>query len=59
MLEAEYEKEREKIEGKEDEVQAYVEESINGDATAIKEIVAGKFTPGQISNTIAKLQIRT
>lgn len=45
------------IEGKEDEVQAYVEESINGDATAIKEIVAGKFTPGQISNTIAKLQL--
>ena len=44
-------------EGKEDEVQAYVEESINGDATAIKEIVAGKFTPGQISNTIAKLQL--
>ena len=30
------------IEGKEDEVQAYVEESINGDATAIKEIVAGR-----------------
>ena len=44
-------------EGKEDEVKAYVADSISGDATAIQNIVAGKFTPGQISNTIAKLQL--
>lgn len=41
--------------GKEADVQAYVKENINGDASAIEKIVAGKFTPGQISNTIAKL----
>lgn len=45
------------IEGKEEEVKAYVAEQINGDATEIQKIVAGKFTPGQISNTIAKLGI--
>lgn len=45
------------VEGKEDEVKKYVEESIHGDASAIQEIVAGKFTPGQISNTIARLQL--
>ena len=44
-------------EGKEAEVKAYVAESINGDAQAIQKIVEGKFTPGQISNTIAKLQL--
>lgn len=41
--------------GKEAEVKAYVKENINGDASAIEKIVDGKFTPGQISNTIAKL----
>lgn len=46
------------IEGKEDEVNAYVKENIDGDATAIEKIVAGKFTPGQISNTIAKLGLK-
>lgn len=44
-------------EGKEEEVKKYVEESIDGDASAIEKIVEGKFTPGQISNTIAKLQL--
>lgn len=43
--------------GKEDEVKAYVADSISGDASAIQKLVAGKFTPGQISNTIAKLQL--
>ena len=43
--------------GKEDEVKAYVSDSINGDATAIQSLVAGKFTPGQISNTVARLQL--
>ncbi len=41
--------------GKEADVQAYVDAQINGDAAEIQKIVAGKFTPGQISNTIAKL----
>lgn len=41
--------------GKEADVKAYVKENINGDASAIEKIVEGKFTPGQISNTIAKL----
>lgn len=41
--------------GKETDVKAYVKENINGDASAIEKIVDGKFTPGQISNTIAKL----
>lgn len=41
--------------GKEADVKAYVKENINGDASAIEKIVDGKFTPGQISNTIAKL----
>lgn len=45
------------IEGKEEEVKAYVKESIDGDASAIVKIVEGKFTPGQISNTIARLQL--
>jgi len=45
------------VAGKEEEIKAYVAANINGDATAIQNIVAGKFTPGQISNTIAKLQI--
>lgn len=44
-------------EGKEEEVKTYVADSINGDAEAIQKLVAGKFTPGQISNTIAKLQL--
>ena len=35
--------------GKEADVQAYVKENINGDASAIEKIVAGKFTPGHIS----------
>ncbi|MBR3645077.1 MAG: cellobiose phosphorylase [Lachnospiraceae bacterium] len=43
------------IAGKEDEVKAYVADCINGDASEIQKIVAGKFTPGQISNTIARL----
>lgn len=43
--------------GKEEKVNAYVKESINGDASAIEKLVAGKFTPGQISNTIARLQL--
>lgn len=34
-------------EGKEDEVKAYVADSISGDATAIQNIVAGKLSPGQ------------
>ncbi|MFR4319558.1 MAG: hypothetical protein ACLT2Z_09525 [Eubacterium sp.] len=34
-----------------------IEESIDGDASAIEKIAEGKFTPGQISNTIAKLQL--
>ena len=46
------------IEGKEDEVNAYVKENIDGDSSAIEKIVAGKFTPGQISNTIAKLGLK-
>lgn len=46
------------MEGKEDEVNSYVEKSIDGDASKILEIVAGKFTPGQISNTIARNQIK-
>lgn len=44
-------------EGKEADVKAYVADSINGDAEAIQNIVAGKFTPGQISNTVARLQL--
>lgn len=44
-------------EGKEEEIKAYVAENINGDSTAIQKLVAGKFTPGQISNTVAKLQL--
>ncbi len=44
-------------EGKEDEVKAYVAENITDNAEAIQKIVAGKFTPGQISNTVAKLQL--
>lgn len=44
-------------EGKEDEIKAYVSESIKGDASEIQKIVAGKFTPGWISNTIARLQL--
>lgn len=43
--------------GKEEKVNAYVKESINGDSSAIEKLVAGKFTPGQISNTIARLQL--
>lgn len=43
--------------GSEDKVNTYVKECIKGDASAIEKIVAGKFTPGQISNTIAKLQM--
>lgn len=43
--------------GREEDIKAYVQESINGDASAIQKIVDGKFTPGQISNTIARLQL--
>ena len=45
-------------EGLQDEVNAYVKESIDGDSSAIVKLVEGKFTPGQISNTIAKLQLK-
>ena len=44
-------------EGKEEEIKAYVADSIKGDASEIQKIVAGKFTPGWISNTIARLQL--
>lgn len=43
--------------GREEQVKKYVSDSINGDAEAILKIVSGKFTPGQISNTIARLQL--
>lgn len=45
-------------EGKEADVKAYVKENIDGDASSIEKIVDGKFTPGQISNTIAKLGLK-
>lgn len=45
-------------EGKEESVKAYVADSIEGDASAIQKIVEGSFTPGQISNTVAKLQLK-
>ena len=35
-----------------------VKDSIDGDSSAIEKIVEGKFTPGQISNTIARLQLK-
>lgn len=44
--------------GRQAEVNAYVQENIDGDASAIVKLVEGKFTPGQISNTIAKLQLK-
>lgn len=44
-------------EEKMDIVKTYVADSINGDATEILKIVGDKFTPGRISNTIARLQI--
>ncbi|MBR3173949.1 MAG: cellobiose phosphorylase [Eubacterium sp.] len=44
-------------EGKMDEVKNYVNQCIDGDASKIIEIVEGSFTPGQISNTVARNQI--
>ena len=43
--------------GSQEKVDAYVKECVKGDAEPILKIVGGKFTPGQISNTIAKLQM--
>ncbi len=44
--------------GKEADVKAYVENNIDGDASAIVSLVEGKFTPGQISNTLERLQLK-
>ncbi|HAR91713.1 MAG TPA: cellobiose phosphorylase, partial [Eubacterium sp.] len=44
-------------EGKMEEVKNYVNQCIDGDASKIIEIVEGSFTPGQISNTVARNQI--
>lgn len=41
--------------GKLDAVKSYVEDNVSGDASEIIKIVEGQFTPGQISNTVAKL----
>ncbi len=41
-----------------DSVKSYVKNSIDGDASKILDIVEGKFTPGQISNTIARNGIK-